>query len=165
MNLLTFDTNHPNQISPADGNASFGMNDTLDEIICLFATSGPDVRMQLLLDYAERLGPLPPALHAQRMRGHNRIEECMTPVFLWIRQLDGRLQVHGDAPRETPVVRGMMTVIIESLNGKPIVHGSEFPCDLLERMKLHPIIGVRRQQGLRGLIEHVRKRCRSLEGD
>ena len=80
----------------------------LDDIIAIFQSVDPPLRLELLLDYANRLPPLPEQYRAQRDAGFNRIPECMTPVFLWV-EVNGAVTLHADVAEESPTVKGFVS--------------------------------------------------------
>jgi cysteine desulfuration protein SufE len=62
-------------------------------------------RLQLLLEFSNEL----PALPAE-YEGHpdllERVEECQSPVFIFVEVVDGVVAMHATAPREAPTTRG-----------------------------------------------------------
>ena len=64
----------------------------------------------MLLDFAKSLPPLPERLVAHKDASH-RVEECQSPVYLFV-ELDGdRVSLHADAPIEAPTVRGFVSLL------------------------------------------------------
>lgn len=57
---------------------------SLEEIIETFNSVDDETRLALLLDYAEKLPPLPPALDEERRLGSQIVPECQTPVHIWV---------------------------------------------------------------------------------
>ncbi len=68
----------------------------LDQIIVEFADLEPRERLELLLEFAEKLPPLPERFVAERDAGMHRISECQTPTFIWVEVVDGRVQIYAD---------------------------------------------------------------------
>lgn len=123
-----------------------------------FRAMGREMRMQLLLNYAKRFPDLPEELRAARDEGLGRIEECQTPLFLWVSVGEDRVvHIHADAPREAPTVRGFVGFLIDVLDGRTVDDVRELPDDLLERMGLGEILGVMRTQGLGAVIRRVKQ--------
>jgi len=114
--------------------------------------------MQLLLGYARRFPDLPEELREARDEGLGRVEECQTPLFLWVAVAkDGAVTIHADAPREAPTVRGFVGFLMEVLNGSPADEVAALPDDLMERMGIGEILGVMRTQGLGAVIRRVKR--------
>src|ERR1700676_622770 len=89
----------------------------LDQIVGEFADLEPRERLELLLEFAEGLPPLPPRYQAEKDRGEHRVHECQTPVFLWVEVNDGRVQVYADVAPEAPTVKGFVNILVEAFNG------------------------------------------------
>ena len=90
---------------------------TLDTIIPRFKAADRSTRLETLLDYSRRLPPLPERLEAEKDRGEHRVHECQTPVFLWVELDDGKVHIHADVPRESPTVRGFISLLARTLEG------------------------------------------------
>lgn len=113
--------------------------------------------MQMLLDYARKLPELPGELREARDRGLGRVEECQTPLFLWVGVgQDGVVTIHADAPREAPTVRGFVGFLLDALEGARPEDVAALPEDLLERMGLGEILGVVRTRGLGAVVRRVK---------
>jgi len=41
----------------------------------------------------------------------------MTPVSLWVEIVDGKVHVFADVPRESPTVRGFISMLLDAFNG------------------------------------------------
>ena len=74
----------------------------LDDIVAEFADLEPRERLELLLEFAENLPPLPRRYQTQRDAGLHRIVECQTPTFIWVELIDGRVQIHADVAPKLP---------------------------------------------------------------
>ncbi len=77
----------------------------LDTLIPRFKAADRQTRLETLLDYSKKLPPLPERYEAEKAQGRNMVEECQTPVYLWVEVADGRVHIHADVPRESPTVR------------------------------------------------------------
>lgn len=129
----------------------------LDERLQRFRALGREMRLQMLLGYARRFPELPPELHEARDRGLGRIEECQTPLFLWVSvDADGTVRLHADAPREAPTVRGFVGFLIDALEGATAEEVEALPDDLLERMGMGEILGVMRTRGLGAVVRRIK---------
>ena len=62
-------------------------------------------KLELLLDYSERMPPLPERI-SQHHDQMNAVPECMTPVFVQAEREDDRMRFYFDIPRESPTIRG-----------------------------------------------------------
>jgi cysteine desulfuration protein SufE len=89
----------------------------LEKTIKRFAGSDRQTRLELLLDYANKLPPLPDRLIPLRDQGINSVPECQSPVFLFLERENGGVVLHADAPREAPTVRGFVSLLARALHG------------------------------------------------
>lgn len=87
----------------------------LAEIIEGFSLCEGQEKLEYLLEFSEKLQPLPAHL-AARQDERQEIHECMTPVFVYGEIQDGKLIYWFDAPPESPTVRGFATIMMEGVN-------------------------------------------------
>jgi cysteine desulfuration protein SufE len=128
----------------------------LEKSLQRFRSAPREMRMQLLLQYARKFPDLPQELQEARDAGLNRVQECQTPVFLWVGVREGKVTLIADAPRDAPTVRGFMGFLMESLNGASSEDVSRLPDDLLDQMGIGEVLGVMRTQGLGSVIRRVK---------
>ncbi|HEY5320603.1 MAG TPA: SufE family protein, partial [Galbitalea sp.] len=73
-------------------------------------------RLQLLLEFSNELPELP-----ERYRDHpdllERVEECQSPVFIFVEIDDGLVHLYATAPREAPTTRGFASILAQGLDG------------------------------------------------
>jgi cysteine desulfuration protein SufE len=129
----------------------------LDGIIAEFADLEPRERLELLLDFANNLPPLPERLKAERDAGLHRVHECQTPVFIWVEPADGRVQIHADVAPEAPTVKGFVGVLVDAFSGAAPAEILNAPADLLQRLKLAEALGMVRTRGLGAILHYIRK--------
>ena len=84
----------------------------LDAIVTDLKGSDRQERIDILLDFAKSLPPLPERLLAHKDASH-RVEECQSPVYLFVELDDGRVSLNADAPIEAPTVRGFVSLLLE----------------------------------------------------
>src|SRR5437868_3945786 len=131
------------------------MTNKLDEIINELSQADRQDRIELLLDFAKSLPPLPERLAAHKDAAH-RVEECQSPVYLFV-ELDGRkVALYADAPIEAPTVRGFVSLLLEGLDGATVEDILQVPGDLVERCGLSEILGMLRVRGLAGVLRRVK---------
>ena len=130
---------------------------TLDTIIPRFKAADRSTRLETLLDYSRRLPPLPERLEAEKDRGEHRVHECQTPVFLWVELEDGKVHIHADVPRESPTVRGFISLLARSLEGAAPEDVAKIPDDLLDQLGLSETLGMTRTQGLTAILQRIKR--------
>jgi cysteine desulfuration protein SufE len=89
----------------------------LQEIVEEFSWAEGREKLDLLLEYSERMPPLPDWLNKDT--NMEQIHECMTPVFVHAEIEDGGMHYYFDVPPESPTVRGYATILAEGLAGQP----------------------------------------------
>jgi cysteine desulfuration protein SufE len=133
------------------------MDPVLEQKAQRFKALPRELRLQALLGHAKRFRELPEELREARDRGLGRVEECQTPLFLWVGIEDGKVRIHADAPREAPTVRGFVGFLVEALDGADPAAVADLPEDLMERMGLAEVLGVQRSRGLGSVIRRIRR--------
>jgi len=76
----------------------------LQEIVDDFSWASREEKVEMLIQYAESLSPLPEWLHDERDK-MEPVPECMTPVFLFgEKDAKGGIHFHFDIPPQSPTV-------------------------------------------------------------
>lgn len=128
----------------------------LADIITDLAEADTRDRIEMLIDFAKALAPVPDHLAELRDAAH-RVEECQSPVFLFVEPAaDGRVSLHADAPLEAPTVRGFVSLLIAGLQGARASEVLDVPSDLVERARLPEILGMLRVRGLSGVLRRLK---------
>jgi cysteine desulfuration protein SufE len=129
---------------------------TLENLIPRFRAADRQTRLETLLDYSKKLPPLPERYQAEKDLGHNMVEECQTPVYLWVEVSDGRVHIHADVPRESPTVRGFVSLLAGALEGQSPDAVARLPLDLLDQLGLSETLGMTRTQGLTAILHRIK---------
>jgi cysteine desulfuration protein SufE len=130
---------------------------SLDNLIPRFKSADRTTRLETLLDYSRKLPPLPERLELEKAKGEHRVPECQTPVFLWVEVEEGRVHIHADVPRESPTVRGFVSLLARSLDGAPPEVVAMVPDDLLDQLGLSETLGMTRTQGLAAILHRIKR--------
>ena len=78
----------------------------LQEIVDDFSWASREEKVEMLIQYAESLPPLPERLQSERDK-MDPVPECMTPVFLFGEKgADGGITFHFDIPPNPPLCKG-----------------------------------------------------------
>ncbi|MGC8642432.1 MAG: SufE family protein [Isosphaeraceae bacterium] len=128
----------------------------LDAIIAELSESDRQERIDLLIDFARNLPPLPGRLAALKDADH-RVEECQSPVYLFVEMVGDRVTLYVDAPIEAPTVRGFVSLLLEGLNGASVEEVLKVPNNLLERCGLQEVLGMLRARGLSGVLQRIKR--------
>jgi cysteine desulfuration protein SufE len=137
----------------------------IDDIVAEFADLEPRERLELLLEFAEKLPPLPERFVAERDAGMHRISECQTPTFIWVELVDGRVQIYAACAPEAPTVKGFVSMLAEAFNGATPEEVMATPDDLLKRTGLLDTLGMVRMRGLSAVQHFIRQQVRKAAGE
>ena len=127
----------------------------LDPIIADLKACDRQERIDLLLDFAKSLPPLPERLVEHKDASH-RVEECQSPVYLFVELNNGEVSLFADAPVEAPTVRGFVSLLLEGLSGATVEEILQVPADLVDRCGLGEILGMLRVRGLSGVLRRLK---------
>ena len=130
---------------------------SLKTLIPRFKAADRETRLETLLDYSKRLPPLPERYEAEKQQGHNRVHECQTPVYLWVEVDGGRVHIHADVPRESPTVRGFISLLARTLDNESPEAVAQLPDDLLDQLGLSETLGMTRTQGLTAILHRIKR--------
>jgi cysteine desulfuration protein SufE len=140
--------------------ASSAIPPRLREIIEEFQASDRNEKLELMLDYADRLPPLP-----ERLREHagmEQVHECMSPVFVH-GELEGEGVVfHFDVPEEAPTTRGYASLLAEGLRGLTPREVIAIPGDFFQEMGLHQILSPQRLNGITAILAYMKRQALRL---
>jgi len=128
----------------------------LQQIIEDFQMCEGQEKLEYLLEFAERLPPLPEWLH-ERRDSMDQVHECMTPVFVFAEKQDGRLTYHFDVPQEAPTVRGYAALLSEGLNGLTPPELLAVPGEFYLEMGLQKVLTGQRLNGISAILAHMKQ--------
>jgi cysteine desulfuration protein SufE len=134
-----------------------GVREKVDEIVGEFSDLDGREKLELLVDYANGLPPLPPAYEARKAAEDRRVHECQTPVFLWTEVEQGMARVVAEVAPEAPTVKGFVAILAAAVNGRPVAEAAAIPEDLLERLGLADVLGILRSRGLRSITARIKR--------
>ena len=132
------------------------MSTELNAIVAELGEADKQDRIEILIDFAKSLPPLPERLAAFKDASH-RVEECQSPVFLFVEVEVDRVAIHADAPLEAPTVRGFVSILIQGLHGASVEDVLLLRPDLIERAGLPEILGMLRVRGLTGVLNRMKR--------
>ena len=128
----------------------------IEEIAETFQFVEAQDRLEIMLDYADRLPPLPEAYHELRDRGLNMVHECQSPVFLMVEVKDCTVQIHADVPREAPTARSFVSILVDAFNGADPQTIINAPDDILYRLGINKLLGMQRTRGLSAIYARLK---------
>ena len=119
-----------------------------------FLALGVRDRLQLLLEFSNELPELP-----ERYRDHpdlfEKVEECQSPVFIFVEVEHGRVHLHATAPAESPTTRGFASILVQGLDGLSVDEVLAVPADYPQSLGLAEAVSPLRVRGMTGLLGRV----------
>ena len=136
----------------------------LGDIVASFETAPKPLKLQLLLEYAGKVPPLP-----SRLKGQpdlmERVPECQSPFFLATEYSeDGGVLLHFDAPPEAPTTRGFAGILAQGLSGLPAETILAVPDDFYLQMGLAQTISPLRLRGMSAILTRLKRQIREHLG-
>ena len=129
--------------------------ETRDDFLAL----GVRDRLQLLLEFSNELPELP-----ERYAGHpdlfERVEECQSPVFIFVEVLDGRVHLFATAPAESPTTRGFASILVQGLDGLTADEVLDVPVDYPQSLGLGEAVSPLRVRGMTGMLGRIKRQLR-----
>lgn len=138
------------------------MHERLQAIIDDFQWADMELRLQMLIDFSNKLTPLPARYTAQRDAGLGRVQECQTPVFIYLEITpDQKLLFHADVAPEAPTIRGLVSIIQHVVHGLPVASVRDLPNDLIARLGLDTVIRMNRALGVTAVLNRIKQQIAS----
>lgn len=133
----------------------------LDSISADFLELSSADRLTFLLEFANELPDLP-ARYADHPELLERVEECQSPVFIFV-EVDAQhvVQVFATAPREAPTTRGFASILVQGLSGLGANAVLEIPDDFPSTLGLNDLISPLRVRGMSGMLWRIKRQVRS----
>lgn len=128
----------------------------LEEIVEDFKLAEGSEKLELLLEYARKMPPLPEWLHDKR-NAMEQVHECMTPVFMFAENQNNQLHFHFDVPEESPTVRGYAALLSEGVDGSTPEAVLAIPGDFYQEMGLQDVLSPRRLQGVHTILAYMKR--------
>ncbi len=129
--------------------------DRLAQIAEVMRTSPKEFRVEALLDFSNRVPPLPEHLHAEDLE---QVHECQTPFFLATEVLeDGTVKMYFDAPPEAPTVRGFAGILLAGLDGEQAETILQVPDDFYYGIGLEEVVTPLRLRGMGAILFRIKR--------
>lgn len=134
----------------------------LQEIVEDFSFCVGQEKLEYLLDFAENLPPLPEKF-ADRRDEMDEVHECITPVFIFPEQKDGKLFYHFDIPPEGPTVRGYASLLQQGLGWTTPEAVLAIPDTFYLEMGLQKVLTGQRLNGIAAMLAHMKNLARAAQ--
>lgn len=129
----------------------------LDEFLAEFAGTEPEEALEILMEFGGRLPPLSAARKGEQNSAGCRVQECQTPVSLWVDVIGDRVEIEADVPEQSPTVRGFVAMLVEGVSGSSREEVLSIPDNLLPALGLQETLGMTRQRGFQGIVGRIKR--------
>ena len=124
-----------------------------------FLALGVRDRLQLLLEFSNELPELPER-YADHPDLFEKVEECQSPVFIFVEVEHGRVHLHATAPAESPTTRGFASILVQGLDGLSVDDVLDVPADYPQSLGLAEAVSPLRVRGMTGMLGRVKRQVR-----
>jgi cysteine desulfuration protein SufE len=132
----------------------------LEQIKADFGDLGLKDRLQLLLEFSNELPELPDQF-ANHPDLFERVEECQSPVFIFVEVDDDSIvHLHATAPREAPTTRGFASILVQGLAGLTVDQVLAVPDDFPQDLGLTEAVSPLRIRGMTALLGRTKRQIR-----
>jgi cysteine desulfuration protein SufE len=133
----------------------------IQKLLRRFAVLSPDMTRQALVQYANRLPPLPDRFQ-QLDSEQYRVHECQTPVAIFPEVVNGRMRFHADVPQGAPTIRALLAMLFEALNDQPPEVTLAIPADFVRQVMSSLGLGTR-EVGLNAIVDRLKRLARAAQ--
>ncbi|MEI7419411.1 MAG: SufE family protein [Actinomycetes bacterium] len=129
------------------------------EIIDAFDDVPATQKLELLLEYSDALPELP-AKYSEHPDLLERVEECQSPVYLFV-ELDANLaKIYLTAPIEAPTTRGFASILQLALNNQAVEKILDFDDSFVASLGLTSLVSPLRIRGMHGMLNRIKRQVR-----
>jgi cysteine desulfuration protein SufE len=128
----------------------------LAEVVSDFADMQGQDKLQLLLEFANDLPPLPADLEEASMEP---VPECQSPLFLHVDAEDrAHVRLYFSAPAEAPTTRGFAAILAAGLDDHSADEILAVPNDFYSDLGLAALISPLRLRGMSAMLTRIKRR-------
>jgi cysteine desulfuration protein SufE len=130
----------------------------LAEVVSDFQEVQGQDKLQLLLEFANELPPIPADLEEAAMEP---VPECQSPLFLHVDAADrDKVRLYFSAPAEAPTTRGFASILAAGLDKQPVDDILAVPDDFYSDLGLAALISPLRLRGMSAMLARIKRRLR-----
>ncbi len=124
-----------------------------------FLDLGDKDKIQLLIEFAEELPELP-AKYADHPELLEKVEECQSPVYIFVEVENNTVSVFATAPEQAPTTRGFASILAQGLSGLSVEEALGVPDDFPSTLGLNTLISPLRVRGMTGMLWRMKRQIR-----
>jgi cysteine desulfuration protein SufE len=130
-----------------------------------FASLRESERLDLLLEFSESL-PALPARYADHPELLERVEECQSPIFLFV-EIDQSncARLFFSAPPEAPTTRGFASLLFSVIDGLTVQQALDFDIDFPSKLSLQKVVSPLRLRGMIGILTRIKRQLREKSSE
>jgi cysteine desulfuration protein SufE len=130
------------------------------EIVEVFKEVPANLRLELLLEYADALPQLPER-YADHPELLERVEECQSPVYLFVElDADSKVNVFLTAPDEAPTTKGFASLLHKCLNQENAQTVLDFDESFVDDLGITELVSPLRIRGLHGMLARIKRQVK-----
>lgn len=137
-------------------NTQVDIPENLAQIIDDFSWAEGREKLDMLIEYAENMPPLPERLQGKQAE-MDPVPECMTPVFMEAELSDGKMHFYFEVPRESPTVRGFASLMSQGVDCASPEQVLKIPADFFLQMGLDQVLTQQRLNGISAILAHMKQ--------
>jgi cysteine desulfuration protein SufE len=124
-----------------------------------FTELGDKDKIQLLIEFSQELPDLPER-YADHPELFEKVEECQSPVYIFVEVVDGTVSVFATAPEQAPTTRGFASILVQGLTGLTVAEALDVPDDFPSTLGLNALISPLRVRGMTGMLGRMKRQIR-----
>ena len=130
--------------------------ETAEDLIEDFQAIDVKDRLNLLLEFSENLPQLP-TRYADHPDLLERVEECQSPIYLFVEVTNGVVHLFFTAPAEAPTTRGFASILHSVIDGLSVADVLTFDDDFPSKIGLTEAVSPLRIRGMRGMLARIKR--------
>ncbi|MFM1983608.1 MAG: hypothetical protein RL723_43 [Actinomycetota bacterium] len=130
--------------------------ETVESLVEDFQSLAVKDRLNLLLEFSENLPSLP-ARYSDHPDLLERVEECQSPIYLFVEISDEIVHLFFTAPEEAPTTRGFASILHAVIDGLPVEKALAIDDDFPSRIGLSEAVSPLRMRGMRGMLARIKR--------
>jgi len=136
--------------------------ETAESLIDDFQAIGVKDRLNLLLEFSENL-PTLPARYINHPDLLERVEECQSPIYLFVEVANDLVHLFFSAPPEAPTTRGFASILHSVIDGLSVAEVLNFDDDFPTKIGLTEAVSPLRIRGMRGMLARIKRQVREKQ--
>ena len=121
-------------------------------------------RLEFLLEFSDNL-PALPTRYSDHPDLLERVEECQSPVYLFVELEGDTVHTFFSAPEESPTTRGFAGILNFLLDGRSAGDVLAFSEDFTETLGLAEAVSPLRLRGMRAMLFRLKRQVREKQSE